>query len=176
MREICYFFIDSMEKDNIDGDFNGDGITDVVDLYVLLEKWGMNVGFTNSLPPDPATVAPPIDNSGATNFHANTNFIYTGENPIQIEISEKTIDPKRSAILRGKVVDRVGDPISGAQISILSHPEYGFTLSRADGKYDLAVNGGGLLTVHIEKEDYLTSHRKVDVPWQDYAFLYRMLS
>ena len=37
--------------------------------------------------------------------------------------------------------------------------------------YDLAVNGGGLLTVHLEKNGYLTSHRKLNVPWQNYAIL-----
>jgi len=39
----------------------------------------------------------------------------------------------------------------GVKISILNHPEFGQTLSRADGKFDLVVNGGGPVVVHYEK-------------------------
>ncbi len=45
----------------------------------------------------------------------------------------------------------------------------GQTLSRVDGKYDLAVNGGGVLTLDLEKDGYLRSQRTLpNVPWQDY--------
>ncbi len=61
--------------------------------------------------------------------------------------------------------------ISGVTITILNHSEYGQTLSRADGMFDLAVNGGGHVTVEYEKEDYLPAQRQVKVPWQDYVWL-----
>src|SRR5579883_140095 len=38
---------------------------------------------TSGLPPDPASVAPPLDPSVATNVFAATQFLYTGNNPIQ---------------------------------------------------------------------------------------------
>jgi hypothetical protein len=37
--------------------------------------------------------------------------------------------------------------------------------------FDLAVNGGGWLTVNYTKTSYLPAQRKVEAPWQDYAWL-----
>ena len=56
-------------------------------------------------------------------------------------------------------------------ITILDHPEFGQTLSRADGMFDMAVNGGGALTVNYEKDGYLPGPAPGDAPWQDYAWL-----
>ncbi len=77
----------------------------------------------------------------------------------------------RVAVLRGKVMTRDGEPLSDVTITVLNHPEFGQTLSRADGMFDLAVNGGGFLTINYEKEGYLTAQRQVNVPWQDYIRL-----
>jgi hypothetical protein len=74
-------------------------------------------------------------------------------------------------VLRGTVITRDGDPLYGVTISVLDHPEFGQTLSREDGMFDLAVNGGGVLTVEFRKDGYLSVQRKVDAPWQDFAFL-----
>lgn len=45
------------------------------------------------------------------------------------------------------------------------------TLSRADGEFDLAVNGGGLLTVNYTKSGYLPVQRPANALWQDYIVL-----
>lgn len=123
-----------------------------------------------TLPPDPSTVAPPINRSVATTMIAATAFLYTGNNPIQTGVTAGTIDPERVAVLRGKVLDRDNTPLSGVTISILNHPEFGQTLSRTDGMFDLAVNGGGPLTVKYEKVGFFSAQRTVQVPWQDYVF------
>lgn len=123
------------------------------------------------LPPDPGQVAPPLDPSVPTNFADATAFLYTGSDPIQTGVVSGTIEPRRVAVLRGVVLDRAGQPLPGVAISILDHPEFGQTLSRADGLFDLAVNGGGLLTVNYEKAGYLPAQRQVQAPWQDYAWL-----
>ena len=123
------------------------------------------------LPPDPASVAPPLDGSVATSLISATSFLYTGPNPIQTGVSPGTITITRTAVLRGKVMTRDGQPLPGATIAILDHPEFGQTLSRADGLFDLAVNGGGLLTVTYQKHGYLPAQRQVQTPWQDYAAL-----
>jgi RHS repeat-associated protein len=134
-------------------------------------EWIWNVTQSSGLPPDPITVAPPLDRSVATNIATSTAFLYTGSNPIQTGVANGTIDAKRVAVLRGHVLARDGTNLSGVNISILSHPEFGSTLSRADGMFDMAANGGGLLTVNYEKAGYLTVQRQVNVPWQDYVWL-----
>ncbi|MBI5150613.1 MAG: PASTA domain-containing protein, partial [Candidatus Omnitrophica bacterium] len=122
-----------------------------------------------NLPPDPGTVAPPVDSTVSTTVDKATQFLYTGSNPIQTGVAQGTIEPRRTAVLRGKVLQRDSTPLSGVTVSILNHPEFGWTLSRADGMFDMAVNGGGYLTVHYEKENYLPSQRTINVPWQDYV-------
>ncbi len=82
-----------------------------------------------------------------------------------------TIQAYRCAVLRGKVLNLENQPLSGVAITILDHPEFGQTLSRLDGMFDMAVNGGGLLTVKYDKDGYLTVQRQVDAPWEDYVWL-----
>ena len=123
------------------------------------------------LPPDPAFVAPPLDLTVATALFHATGFLYTGSNPIQTGVASETIEAKRAAVLRGKVLNRDDTPLGGATINILNHPEYGQTLSRADGMFDLVVNGGGFLTVNYAKNGFLKAQRQADVPWQDFVML-----
>jgi len=123
------------------------------------------------LPPDPAQVATPIDPTVATTIGAATQFLYTGPNPIQTGVAAGMIKLERAAVLRGRVLDKNSSPLSRVKITVLSHPEFGQTLSRADGKFDLAVNGGGPLTLNYEKTGFLPVQRNEDVPWQDYVML-----
>ena len=123
------------------------------------------------IPPDPVTVAPPVDGTVATTVLSSTAFLYTGSNPIQTGVAPGTIEIKRAAVHRGQVNDRDGNPLSGVIITILNHPEFGQTVTRTDGMFDMAVNGGGYLTVTYEKAGYLPAQRQVNAPWQDYAWL-----
>ena len=125
----------------------------------------------NGLPPDPATVAPPIDPTVATTLDVSTKFLYTGANPIQTGVAAGTIEAKRVAILRGKILDKANAPLSGVTVTVLDHPEFGQTISRADGMYDMAVNGGGLLTLNFQKAAFVTSQRQANAPWQDFALI-----
>ena len=121
--------------------------------------------------PDPSTVAPPVDRTVASDILTTTAFLYTGANPIQTGVATGTIELKRVAVLRGKVAGRDGSALASVKISVLGHPELGQTLTRTDGLFDLAVNGGGQLTVRYEKDGFLAAQRNVIVPWRDYAWL-----
>jgi hypothetical protein len=126
--------------------------------------------IVGALPPDPATVAPPLATTEITPLAEATAFLYTGPTPIQRSVAAGTIEPHRVAVIRGTVLDRTGTPLPGVTIAVKDHPEFGDTLSRADGRFDLAVNGGGLLTILYAKPGYLPVQRQVQTPWQDYAF------
>ena len=123
------------------------------------------------IPPDPATVAPPVAQGVATAIEAATEFLYTGANPIQTGVAPGTIEARRVVVLRGKVQARDGTAIPAVKISVLDHPELGQTLTRADGAFDLAVNGGGQLTLRYEKGGLLAAQRAIVAPWRDYAWL-----
>jgi hypothetical protein len=169
--------------------FNQNDVTEssYTNTSEVLGTWNVNASVHNSngtdskewvwsvtsseLPPDPVTVAPALDTTVATSIATSTSFLYTGSDPIQTGVASGTIEARRIAVLRGRVLTREGTNLSGVNITILSHPEFGSTMSRADGMFDMAVNGGGLLTVNYEKEGYLPSQRQVQTPWQDYAWL-----
>jgi uncharacterized protein YfaP (DUF2135 family) len=122
-----------------------------------------------NLPPNPNTVAPALNRTVATTQAAATSFLYTGTNPIQTGVLAATILPERASTLRGRVITLSGTPLPGATITIASHPEFGSTKSRADGWYDLVVNGGGKVTVQYAKDGYLGAMRVVTAPRQDYG-------
>lgn len=119
-------------------------------------------------PVDPALVAPPLDRTVVTTISSATEFLYT-DGEIQHGVAMGTIVPERAAVIRGSVTDRTTAALAGAIVSIAGRPEYGFTLTRADGWYDLAVNGGEPLTVRYEKAGYLPIDRTVEIPWQDWV-------
>jgi RHS repeat-associated protein len=121
------------------------------------------------LPPDPSTRATAIKQTEISNLASSTAFLYTGTDPIQTGVAAGTIQLLRAAVIRGKVADRTGAPLGGVQITILNHPEFGQTLSRADGRFDLAVNGGGDLTVNYAKGGHLPAQRTTAVAWQGYS-------
>lgn len=127
-------------------------------------------GNNSELPPDPSTVAPPLNPTQITPMLEATAFLYTGNNPIQTGVQPGTIEARRVAVIRGKVFDRQSNPLPGVTVTVKSHPEFGQTLSRADGMFDLVVNGGGVLTLDYEKKDYLPVQRQVNAPWRDYIF------
>jgi RHS repeat-associated protein len=123
------------------------------------------------LPPDPVTVAPKLDPAINTSFLTSTAFLYSGNNPIQTGVSPGAITEQRAAALRGRIIDRDGSPISGVQVTIHDHPELGQTLSRADGWFDLALNGGGSVVVQFNKSGLLSAQRRIDIAWNQHVVL-----
>ena len=119
--------------------------------------------------PDPATVATPVDPTVVTSFGSATAFLYSGPNPVQSRVAPGTIGALQACVLRGKVLKRDGTALAAVMITVLDHPEFGLTLTRADGMFDLAVNGGGKLTVKYDKLGFCPVERHVDAPWQDFA-------
>jgi hypothetical protein len=105
----------------------------------------------------------------ATDLFTASAFLYTGSNPIQSGVVSSTLEVQRVAVLRGKVMTRDGAALPGVQITVLSHPEFGQTLTRADGAFDLAVNGGGQLTLHYTLDGFLAAQHAIVAPWRDYA-------
>lgn len=127
---------------------------------------------TQGPPPDPAGIAPALDNGVANDVGSATSFLYDpppGQPAIQTGVPPDAIDRRRAAVLRGRVLQGGGAPLAEVAISVLGHPEFGQTASRADGRFDIAVNGGGQLQLVYRRDGFLSGHRLVRVPWQDYV-------
>ncbi|GAA5531311.1 hypothetical protein [Herpetosiphon gulosus] len=119
------------------------------------------------IPPDPAAVAPALSAFTASDLFADTAFLYTGTTPIQTGVAPDTMTAQRVAVIRGRVLDRTRQPIPGVQITIKDHPEFGMTHTRADGMFDLVVNGGSRLVVQYQHPQFLRVQRAVTTPWRD---------
>ncbi len=139
-------------------DRDGDGLRDLACV-------------TEFVPADPVSVAPPLDPTVPANYHDATIFIYEGVDPIQRGVRPGTIVDYRATVMRGLVRDNQGQPLPGVLVRILDHPELGYTYTRGDGMFDMAVNGGGDIVVHYSKDGYLRAQRRIDTPWNDWRWV-----
>lgn len=179
--------VDSHGSDPLDGDTDTDNLgdgeevgthaTDPIDPDTDGDSYGDGMEITAGTdpldpddfpagPPDPRVVAPPLDTTQTTMLFDATAFLYSQDPTIQSGVVDGAIDPLRAALLRGYVMTRDGLPLPGAVITIRDHAQYGQTISRADGMFDMVVNGGGPLTVNYQHANYLPGQRLVHVAWQ----------
>jgi RHS repeat-associated protein len=155
-------------------DLNGDGIND---LEISYPSGDRQILFyfeaTNEplLPTDEDWVVPPIEPTVISIPALVTEFLYTGDNPIQTGVAPGTLDLVRAATLRGLVSTRDGEPLPNVTITIKDHPEYGQTVTTSDGFFNMAVNGGATLTVNYQLEGYLPLQRQIKPSWQEYAVI-----
>jgi RHS repeat-associated protein len=128
---------------------------------------------------DAATVAdagPPhvcataaLDPTVTTSFYEAAQCLFAGDDAPQKGVAAATIDAERVAITRGKVTDDAGSPLPDVRVTVHRHPEFGETLTDAQGQYALAVNGGEGLTLQFEKTGLLTVQRQRRVDWQRFV-------
>lgn len=112
-----------------------------------------------TLPPDPVEVATPVDPGLAPPLADTSAFLFSGAQPVQTGVED--LDPARTGVLSGLVRERDGAPLAAVRVSVQGHPELGQTFSRADGRWDLAIEAGGPLTLVFERTGWLTSARGV---------------
>ena len=91
------------------------------------------------------------------------------EDLIPSDATAEAYDPKRFSLITGLVQNLDDSPISDVVVGIHDHPDYGTTLTDAEGRFTIPVEGGGTITVVYEKAGLITAHRKVYVPWNDIA-------
>lgn len=130
--------------------------------------------------PDPGYIpsscpAPDLDDTKVTRLFDVTEHVHSGVCPVQSAVDPSDIDPQRAAHIRGTVVDSTGADLAGVTVRIRHHAELGWTRTRSDGAWDLVVNGGGRMTVELRKPGYFTVQRTVDVPWNEYLPLDRVV-
>lgn len=122
-----------------------------------------------ALPPDPAETAPDYDPTVAIDPYEPNIFIFQGPDPIQFEVEPGAVDPRRICLVRGRVLDRGGEPIRGVRVTVHDVEELGFTFTRPDGIFDLALNGGGAVDLDFRKAGYLEVTRRFEAPAADWT-------
>ncbi len=118
------------------------------------------------IPAPPIPTAPPLEPSRITPLVERSSWLYTGSDPVQRDMTPGVIVPARVGVLHGRVRSRDDNSLlGGARVSVHGHPEYGYTFSRIDGRWDLVINGGGVFRVDFERPGMLPVQRSVNVPW-----------
>lgn len=115
---------------------------------------------------NPIVDAPPIDSTAPSSLGQTATFLYTGPNAIQTGVTPGSIDPLRTAVMHGRILDTTGAALAAVDVAVLNHPEWGKTASRSDGWYDFAYNGGGQVTVTYTKPGLLTVQRPMTLLWE----------
>ncbi len=125
---------------------------------------------------DPDCLAVVANPTAPMPFAATVDWLYTPREgsacaPLQEGVAAGALVPGRVAVVRGSVADSEGQPLGGARIRVVGAPELGSTHSRADGIFDIAVNGGAKITVEISGPDWLMVHRRAAVEPNSFAWV-----
>jgi RHS repeat-associated protein len=126
-------------------------------------------GADKPVPPPPAAPQPtPLPADETVPFAESTNFLFEGPGHVQTGVEDEAIEPARAGVLRGRVLDDSGNPLPSVTVTVVDHPELGQTISRTDGRYELAVNSGGPIMLLFERPTYLTAEREIDPAVRNY--------
>ena len=114
--------------------------------------------------------APVLLSAGIPSLTQRIAFLYSGSNPVQVGAVADSFSEERLSQIHGAVYGVDSLAIPGVRVEILGHPEFGHAMTRADGRWDLAVNGGGSLVVALSSNGYLPVQRRVAVGWQEIEY------
>ncbi|XP_043925520.1 teneurin-2 isoform X2 [Protopterus annectens] len=89
----------------------------------------------------------------------DSTHIIPGDNPFIASLA---------SLIRGQVVTTDGTPLIGVNVSFVKYPQYGYTITRQDGTFDLVANGGSSLTLHFERAPFMSQERTVWLPWNTF--------
>jgi RHS repeat-associated protein len=109
--------------------------------------------------------------TGIRSFKESVQFLFTGGGAIQIGATGDSIGDNTASVIRGKVLGRDGTALSNVTVDVLSHPEFGYTLTRDDGWFNIVVNGGRQVTLRFNKTGYLEFQRHITPFPNDYAIM-----
>jgi RHS repeat-associated protein len=119
--------------------------------------------------PLPRGCASVVDLTAATGFYESVRCLFEGSDPVQKGVAPGIIEPERVAVLQGRVTDKHGAPLEGVAVTVLHGAEYGQTLTGTQGTYDLAVNGGGQVTLKFAKLGFIRVQRQREVEPRRFA-------
>lgn len=180
-KPLSYFwdFGDGEKNDNgpaqVSHEFKSQGSYTVVlvvkdELGLQAQKQAVITVTAPTVPVEPKDLAPPLSDVEVRPYGESIAFLYQGTNPIQKNLQVASLDDRRVGVLKGKIFDEAGNPLSGVKVTVLGAPEFGETSTRPSGEFDIVVNGGSTLTLNFERAGYLPASRFVKARYNDYSF------
>jgi hypothetical protein len=119
--------------------------------------------------PDPVDIVSNTTSNGTMSFYDTIEFLFT--NGLQQGYDPLAIDKSRISVIKGKVFSRDTSPLVGVTVTVLGQEDLGFTTTRKDASYDIAVNGGGSVTLRFSRRNFISAQRLTKVGWNEFVLL-----
>uniref|UniRef100_A0A6I8R6T6 Teneurin-3 n=1 Tax=Xenopus tropicalis TaxID=8364 RepID=A0A6I8R6T6_XENTR len=146
---------------------NIDGLIDCMDPDCCLQSSCQNQPYCRGRP-DPQDIISQSQQSpsqqAAKPFYDRISFL-TGPDSTHVMPGDNPFNKSLASVIRGQVLTADGTPLIGVNVSFLHYPNYGFTITRQDGMFDLVANGGASLTLVFERSPFLTQYHTVWIAW-----------
>uniref|UniRef100_A0A8C9DE01 Teneurin-1 n=1 Tax=Prolemur simus TaxID=1328070 RepID=A0A8C9DE01_PROSS len=164
----CNVVMEMLCGDNLDND--GDGLTDCVDPDCCQQS-NCYVSPLCQGSPDPLDLIqqsqPLLSQHTSRLFYDRIKFLI-GKDSTHVIPPEISFDSRRACVIRGQVVAVDGTPLVGVNVSFLHHSDYGFTISRQDGSFDLVAIGGISVILIFDRSPFLSEKRTLWLPWNQF--------
>lgn len=161
----CNIIMEMACADGMDND--GDGLTDCVDPDCCQQSSCFSTPLCHGSP-DPLDLIqqsqPPFSQHPPRLFYDRIKFLI-GKDSTHVIPGEATFDSSRACVVRGQVVAVDGTPLVGVNVSFSQHSDYGYTISRQDGSFDLVTIGGISVTLVFERSPFVLEKRTLWLPW-----------
>ena len=105
-------------------------------------------------------------------FAKQVAFLYGGDTHGNVQQHGVTVDslaPALVSVICGRVTARDYGGLPNVSVRVLGHPEYGYSQTRSDGRFDMVVNGGAPLTLRFIKPGFLEAQRVVSPAVNEFA-------
>ncbi|XP_022536740.2 teneurin-1 isoform X2 [Astyanax mexicanus] len=158
---------------NDSGDNDGDGLVDCVDPDCCSQQVCANSPLCQGSP-DPRDIIQqnhaPFGPRPSLQFFDRVQFLVR-RGSTHILPGDLPYDSSRVCVIRGQVVSSDGTPLVGVNVTFQQNPEYGYTLSRQDGSFDLLAVGGVSITLLFQRAPFLPLTRSLWLPWNQFVVL-----
>ncbi|KAM5221562.1 teneurin-1 isoform 3-T3 [Ctenodactylus gundi] len=171
----CNVVMEMLCSDNLDND--GDGLTDCVDPDCCQQSncYASPLCQGSPNPLDLVEQSQPLFSQHTSRLFYDRIKFLIGKDSTHVIPSELSFDSRRACVIRGQVVAVDGTPLVGVNVSFLHHSDYGFTISRQDGSFDLVAVGGISVILIFDRSPFLSEKRTLWLPWNQFVVVEKVI-
>ncbi|XP_065412706.1 teneurin-1 isoform X3 [Chrysemys picta bellii] len=171
----CNVVMEMVCGDNMDND--GDGLTDCVDPDCCQQSNCYASPLCQGSP-DPLDLIqhsqPPFSQHPPRLFYDRIKFLI-GKESTHVIPGDVLFDSRRACVIRGQVVAFDGTALVGVNVSFLHRSDYGYTISRQDGSFDLVAIGGISVTLVFDRSPFISEKRTLWLPWNRFIVVEKVV-